>query len=112
MANAYFDLPVRNLPVRPFLGAGVGGADVHVTAIASRPFGPPMPPTTLIDDRVSGFAWQLMAGAAVPITRRLSLTAQYRWFDADTLTGHDARGQRFTTHIAGHNLDVGLRWRF
>jgi opacity protein-like surface antigen len=112
MVNAYFDVPVHTLPVRPFLGAGVGAADVHVTAIASRPFGPPMPPTTLIDDSTSGFAWQLMAGAALPVTRRLSLTLQYRWFDADTMRGHDTRGQRFTTQIAGHNLDLGLRWMF
>jgi opacity protein-like surface antigen len=112
MANAYYDFPKGSLPVQPYLGLGLGEAQVDVKTVASKPFGPPTPPTTLIDDSPHGFAWQLMAGAAVPISPNLSLTAQYRWFDAGRLKGHDTRGQSFRTEIAAQNLDVGLRYVF
>jgi opacity protein-like surface antigen len=58
------------------------------------------------------FAYQLMAGLSHPVSARLSLTAQYRWFDAGTIKGRDARGERATRDIAGHNLDLGLRYAF
>jgi opacity protein-like surface antigen len=57
----------------------------------------------------TAFAYRLMAGLSHPIGRRLALTAQYRWFDAGTING---RGERATRDIAGHKLDVGLRYAF
>ena len=53
-----------------------------------------------------------MAGLSHPLARHLSLTAQYRWFDAGTLHGLDSRGQAATRDVAGHNVDVGLRYAF
>jgi opacity protein-like surface antigen len=83
-----------------------------VTVNASKPFGPPTAPVQLIDDDVYGFAWQMMAGLAVPISGSLALTAQYRYFDAGTIHGHDTRGQPFTIGINGNNIDVGVRYVF
>jgi opacity protein-like surface antigen len=110
MANGYFDF--LDGPVRPYIGAGGGVARVHVVTIGPRAPFPTETPRPLIDDSGSGFAWQLMAGASLPIARRLAFTAQYRWFDAGTIDGHDARGQRFTEKMSGHNVDVGLRFTF
>ncbi|HZC37312.1 MAG TPA: outer membrane beta-barrel protein [Sphingomicrobium sp.] len=110
MANGYFDF--LDGPVRPYIGAGAGIARVHVVTIAPRAPFPTEPPRTLIDDSGSHFAWQLMAGASLRVARRLALTAQYRWFDAGTIAGHDTRGQRFTEKMSGHNIDVGLRFTF
>lgn len=110
MANGYFDF--LDGPVRPYVGAGAGIAKVHVVTIGPRAPFPTEAPRRLIDDSGSGFAWQLMAGVSVPVARRLVLTAQYRWFDAGTIDGHDSRGQRFTETISGHNVDVGLRFTF
>jgi opacity protein-like surface antigen len=112
MANAYFDVPLHRTGIRPYVGAGIGEAWVDVTTKASRPFGPPTAPVQLIDDKVDGFAWQAMAGIAVPLSARVAITAQYRWFDAGTLHGLDTRGQPFRTSIAGSNVDLGIRFDF
>lgn len=110
MANGYFDF--LDGPVRPYVGAGAGVARAHVVTIGPRAPFPTETPRTLIDDSGSNFAWQLMAGVSLPIARRLALTVQYRWFDAGTIDGHDARGERFTERMSGHNADVGLRFTF
>ncbi len=114
MANGYYDLPVSRWRLHPYVGVGVGQVDVHVRTTASRPFGPPTAPAKLIDDSLEGFAWQAMGGVALPLSRRLSLTAQYRYLDAGTLNGvgSGAPNQTFRTQIASHNLDVGLRLAF
>ncbi len=112
MANAYFDVPLRGTGLRPYIGGGIGDATVHVTTKASKPFGPPTAPVQLIDDHVHGFAWQAIAGVAVPLSARLALTAQYRYFDAGTLHGEDTRGEDFQTKIHGHNVDLGVRFSF
>lgn len=110
MANGYYDL--AGGPVRPYLGVGVGLARVHVVTIGPRAPFPTETPRTLIDDSASQFGWQAMAGVSVAATRQLAVTVQYRWFDACTLRGHDARGQQFTEKVSGHNIDVGLRFTF
>lgn len=112
MANAYYDLPFDAFRLHPYLGVGLGQVGVRVKTNASRPFGPPSPPSQLIDDSLQGSAWQAMAGATLPLSERLSLSAQYRWLDAGTLDGHDTRGQAFSTKIAGSNIDVSLRLAF
>lgn len=112
MANAYIDVPLGGTGVRPYLGAGIGDATVHVTTKASKPFGPPTAPIQLIDDHVNNFAWQAIAGVAVPLSPGFALTAQYRYFDAGTLHGQDTRGEDFQTKIHGHNIDLGVRFSF
>ena len=112
MANVYYDLPYAAWRLHPYLGLGVGQVGVHVKTNASRPFGPPSPPSQLIDDSLQGFAWQAMAGVTLPLSERWALSAQYRWLDAGTLDGHDTRGQPIETKIAGSNIDVSLRLSF
>jgi opacity protein-like surface antigen len=110
MVNAYVDL--TRGAVRPYLGVGGGAADVHVSTFAAPARAPMAPPSQLIDDGETDFAYQLMAGLAVSVSPRLALTAQYRWFDAGTVVGRDSRGERMTRDIAGHNVDVGFRFSF
>jgi opacity protein-like surface antigen len=112
MANAYIDIPIKGTGLLPYLGAGIGDAIVHVTTKASKPFGPPTAPMQLIDDKPNGFAWQAIAGVAVPLSRSVALTAQYRYFDAGILNGQDTRGQDFRTKIRGSNVDLGVRFSF
>lgn len=112
MANAYYELPFAAGRLQPYVGVGGGQVEVHVKTNASRPFGPPSPPSQLIDDTLQGSGWQLMAGAILPLSERLSLSAQYRWLDAGTLDGRDTRGQPISTKIAGSNIDVSLRLAF
>ena len=110
MGNVYFDITSGG--IQPYVGAGLGAARVEVVTVATVAAAPTAPPRRLIDDADTVFAYQLMAGVSAPITRRLRLNAQYRWFDADLVRGLDARGEAFTRTIEGHNIDVGLRFTF
>jgi opacity protein-like surface antigen len=112
MGNAYFDLPQGNLPVRFFVGGGIGAARGHVTTFAAPARAPMAPPSQLMDFSQTVFAYQLMGGISLKMTSQLALTAQYRWFDAGTIKGRDSRGERATRDLAGSNIDVGLRFRF
>jgi len=112
MANGYYDLPQSGLPLRVYVGAGLGAADAHVTTFAAPARAPNAPPSQLLDIQQTVFAYQLMAGVSHDLTPRLALTAQYRWFDAGTIKGHDSRGERATRDMAGSNFDLGLRYAF
>jgi opacity protein-like surface antigen len=112
MANAFYDLRPESLPLGMYVGFGVGAADVRVTTFAAPARAPSAPPSQLMDFDQAVFAYQLMAGLSHSLSQHLAITAQYRWFDAGTITGRDARGQRATRDIAGHNVDVGLRYAF
>lgn len=112
MANGYYDFPQGKLPVRLFVGAGVGAAHGRVSTFAAPARAPAAPPSELMDFNKTVFAYQLMGGLSHDITPNLSLTAQYRWFDARTIEGEDARGERATRKLAGSNFDVGVRYAF
>ena len=110
MANLYFD--VLDGPVQPYVGAGIGVAEIDVRVFGPRAVFPAEPPRELIDDGDRRFAYQLMAGAAFWVSPSVALTGQYRWFDAGTVGGLDSRGERFVRDHDGHNVDVGVRFRF
>ena len=110
MVNGYVDLSDGS--IQPFIGAGIGAARVDLKFVAARAPFPTEPPRELINDRDTKFAYQLMGGLAVPLTERLRLTAQYRWFDVGKFALKDVRGERVTRSLSGHNLDLGLRLAF
>ncbi|MBE0504946.1 MAG: porin family protein [Desulfuromonadales bacterium] len=94
MGNILVDLAVSET-VRPFLGAGIGLANVEVN---SNVFGDK-------DDTV--FAYQAIAGLGFPLTHVTTLDLQYRYFataDAD-FAGAEAEYQT-------HNFFAGLRFDF
>lgn len=109
MANAYYDFGSRSAWIRPFVGAGIGAARVHDFRFAGTAAAPDVRFVHL-DDKATVFAWQAMAGASLPVTRSLELTAQYRWFDAGNIGGLVTNlGQDFTIDVQGHHFDVGAR---
>lgn len=110
MGNLYFDL--MDGPVHPYVGAGIGVAEIDVRVFGPRAPFPAEPPRELIDDSDRRFAYQLMAGASFWVRPTIALTGQYRWLDAGTLEGKDSRGERFIREHHGHNIDVGVRVRF
>lgn len=110
MVNGYYDFDAGRL--QPYLGAGLGGASISIDFFAPRAPFPTEAPRQLIKDTQNQFAYQLMAGVALPLDDRWTLTAQYRWFDAGNYSGQDTRGQPIETSFSGHNLDFGIRLRF
>ena len=110
MVNGYVDLSDGS--IQPFIGAGIGVARIDLQFVAARAPFPTEAPRELINDRGTEFAYQLMGGLAVPLTERLRLTAQYRWFDVGKFELEDVRGERVTRSLSSHNLDLGLRLAF
>lgn len=108
--NLYRDFDLGR--IKPFIGGGVGMTRVSIDFFAPRAPFPTEAPRQLIKDSDTRFAYQLMLGASAPVTRAAAITLQYRWFDAGTIHGKDARGEQFTRDHGGGSFDVGLRVRF
>lgn len=111
MANAYYDFGGPGARLRPYIGAGVGAAKVEWYRFAGTALAPNSP-FVHIDDSATQFAWQAMGGAALQVGPRLSVTAQYRWFDAGTVDHATEVGQAVSSDVDGHHVDIGLRFSF
>ena len=112
MANAYIEPFKGRWPVSPYIGAGLGAAQGHLTTFAAPARAPSAPPSQILDIKDTRFAWQAMADVSVPVTPHVALTAQYRWLDSGTFHGVDARGERATRTLHDSNADVGVRLTF
>jgi len=110
MANGYFD--ITDGPIQPYVGAGLGITKIDLLFIAPRAPFPTEDPRRLIDGDDTRFAYQIMGGVSARISKSLSFTLQYRWFDAGTVTIADSRGEATTRDVAGHHIDAGLRVTF
>ncbi len=86
MGSIYFDLPVRNWPVRPYLGAGLGYGWVT--------FSPGK------DD--DGLAAAFMAGVSAELTPNFIMDVGYRFHDI-FISG---------ANVTDHQLLVGMRYQF
>lgn len=95
MANVYFHLLPTTAAISPFIGAGVGLANVEgdIDGLESD------------DDTV--FAYQLAAGTSFAATERLSIDLQYRYFATED-PEFDILESEYTTH----NVMAGLRYSF
>jgi opacity protein-like surface antigen len=108
LVNAYLDLDL-DLPVRPFVGGGVGAAYLSVDTGRDSLID--------VDDDAGAFAWNLMAGVGYDVTESVALTATYRYlrlegtdFSAD-LAGVDA-GDLDVDDVSLHEVLLGLRYTF
>jgi len=86
LGNIYFDLPLRDWPLRPYLGAGLGYGWATFSPGADG----------------SGLAAAFMAGVSANITPNLVLDAGYRFHDI-MVSGPD---------VTDHQLLIGLRYHF
>jgi outer membrane protein OmpA-like peptidoglycan-associated protein len=103
MLNGYYDFPAIGR-VTPYLGLGAGYA--YIDANASPVGG------SRIDDSDGAFAWQAIAGLALPLSNALDLTADLRMFTAQDPSFNLASGGSVDSEYRDTSLLVGLRWRF
>jgi len=106
LLNAYYDFGDGRF--QPYIGAGVGAAQVSASALS---------PDTLtrFDDDDTGFAWQAMAGVGIGLTDRLTLDLGYRFFAVPNLEYSGTQGgvpRTFETSYENQSATVGLRWQF
>jgi opacity protein-like surface antigen len=78
MANVWYDFDVGGF--RPYVGGGIGWADVEVDGayITS--------PSPVIDSSDDGFAWQLGGGINFQVSPNVQLGFGYRYFSGPEVT--------------------------
>ena len=106
MANAWYDFHDLDLPggFTPYIGGGVGGAQVQLSGRLDS--------IKLYEKNQFVFAWQLGAGASVPVTDDLKLYVDYRYFAADGANlkiEPGFHGGGIKADFNSHNVLVGLR---
>jgi outer membrane protein OmpA-like peptidoglycan-associated protein/opacity protein-like surface antigen len=67
---------------------------------------------TVIDDNVTGFAWQLLAGARVAVTDNLDFGVKYRYFVIDEANLDAANGRPIETGLNTHSILASLTYNF
>lgn len=104
MGNVIYELFPHSM-VTPYIGAGIGGADLHLNDVRVRsvPF-------------ASGgslqFAYQAIAGVKVAIGANWSASIDYRYFAATDGSFSDALGNRFKLPYATQNAMAGVAYHF
>ncbi len=111
MVNVVRDLRVGQA-WRPYLGVGVGRGKLDV-AFAELPIDGPFfqrPRRQIIDDSGSGLAMQVMAGLTVPLTRRLELAADFRYWHMPDVDLEDVSGRAADTDHTVRSAWLHLRY--
>lgn len=101
MGNVYFNFfhGFDDAPFSPYLGAGVGAANVQMTAGSDDRF------TYWDDDSDTVLAYQGVIGFNVPIRQNLLLDFSYRYLGTTDVTI-----DRTDTNINNHNVLLGIRY--
>lgn len=105
MLNAVYDYGGED-GVAIFGGLGLG---VNRTAIDTKIAGVATP---LYADRDNGFAWQVLAGARLPVNDTLELGVKYRLFNAGGIDLDSAIGAPATASFTSHSVLATLTINF
>jgi len=117
MFNVLYELPITIPFARPYIGGGIGYAIQHTDINGNTGPGNQGPGRFRIDDDSGNFAYQGIAGLAVPIASipGLSLTAEYRFFGTlaqDQRAVAGGRGIQYDYQNLNHSVLAGLRYTF
>ena len=106
-ANLIFDIPMSGWGFTPFIGGGVGFANVSFDNVNNPPAG------TLADgvnDENTAFAWNLTAGLSYDISRNVSFDVAYRFVQFTDVEFADIGGVGITSDdIDNHQVTAGVR---
>ena len=95
---------------RPYVGAGIGGAQITVTDGTFNFMGS----TDFTGDSTIVFAWQGMGGVSIPVADAISMFLEYRYqsaSDADLTITNGVGGQiTISQEYQSHNLSLGLHF--
>lgn len=103
MGNLYYDFPTTG-PWKPFVGGGIGVAEVSVDASALG--------VEIVDDSDTVVAYQVGAGIAYELTPLWSFTVAYRYLATTDPRLTDAVGESFDSEYSSHNVMGGIRFTF
>ncbi len=105
MVNGFYDFNIENSRVVPYLGTGLGGANVRLDGNDTG--------LTVVDTDFV-FAYQFMGGVGFEVTPSTTLTLGYRYF-ATTNPNFDiflAPGSEIQVTIDAHEIVAGARFTF
>ena len=106
MGNAIYNFADIGSGFRPYVGAGVGGAQLRVSdgVLGGLPF---------IGDSEIVFAWQALAGVAINVDQNIEFIAEYRYqsaSDADVTLTFVGGPMPTDIEYASHSLTAGFRF--
>ncbi len=105
MVNGYYDIDT-NSKWRPYIGGGIGGANVSINSLSSLG-------VLIADDDTTVFAYQVKVGVAYEFTQALAGTLGYRFFATEDADFVDSYGDAFSADgIEAHIVELGVRFRF
>jgi len=107
MVNAYYDFRMVSPTIVPYIGVGVGGAQVSTKL--EDPGGP-----AVIDDDDMVFAYQIAAGIGFAVNKQVTIDLGYKYFaTADpSFEVIGAGGVKIDSEYSSHNVFLGLRYSF
>ncbi len=107
MVNALHDFDTGSA-ITPYIGGGVGYAwnDLSDYGIAAIP--------NVLDEKDSGFAWQLIAGIGYELSPQATVGIDYRYFStsADVTSSAAAGSTGSDVDLDSHTVMAGFRYRF
>lgn len=103
MANGYLDFRGKDLPLVPYLTAGIGIADLTADGVRVPGSGQP----GLDDESEDVLAWQIGAGAGWIIDSHWTFDVRYRYLATD-----EADLGTVEMRLRSHNVYLGLRYNF
>ncbi|MDF2550114.1 MAG: hypothetical protein K0S07_1181 [Chlamydiales bacterium] len=106
MANVYYDIPVENSPVIPFVGAGIGAARINTR-------GTTLGLTTHSKNKDVGM-YQLMVGidGRLNDSTRAGVTYSYYRCGHVRLDSRDVAGTSWKTKSQGHSVSANVKFEF
>lgn len=99
MANVYYGLR-KGATVNPYLGAGIGVAQLSVDNLAIG--------GATVDDSGTAMAWQGMAGVDLNLSPSWKLSLEYRYFSLDEISLTDSLLTPFKTDYQASTAMLGV----
>ena len=86
-------------------GAGVARTKFHNQAVVANT-------AAFLDDSDWGFAWQLVAGARLPVSENIDITARYRFFNGNNAQLVAFNGAETDARFRSHSVLAGITFNF
>lgn len=108
MMNGYVDLGSW-AGFTPYVGAGIGGANVIFSSYVNQSAIAPMPTTEITNTYRWNVAWAAMAGFSYSLRRDFLIDVGYRYIDMGDVSGGPSTALKIK-HFTGNEIRVGFRY--
>jgi OmpA-OmpF porin, OOP family len=89
-----------------FVGAGLGLAEVKASKYSVAKG------VSFLNDKDSGFAWQLMTGVRVPLSESIEAGVKYKYFRTSGVDMVDTLKRKTSANYSSHGVLASLNFRF